>query len=212
MKILFIGNSFTGRNDLPGLVTEMAAAVSQPKVVESLTHLVNGASLRLHWNAGVAMQKLSAENWDYVVLQEQSTLPIKNAARFRENVLLFHERIQASGASTVLYLTWARKQAPETQAALNESTLAIAKETGALLVPVGLVWSQVQNAEPGIELYDKDGSHPSAAGSYLAACVFYRTLFGESILGLAVPQRLKLNDDHAAKLQEFAERASFISG
>jgi hypothetical protein len=34
------------------------------------------------------------------------------------------------------------------------------------------------------DLYDADGSHPSIAGSYLAACVLFATLFGESPAGI----------------------------
>ncbi len=33
-------------------------------------------------------------------------------------------------------------------------------------------------------LYDKDDSHPTLAGSYLAACVFYAVLFEESPVGI----------------------------
>ena len=33
-------------------------------------------------------------------------------------------------------------------------------------------------------LHDKDQSHPSLAGSYLAACVFLAALFGENPVGL----------------------------
>jgi hypothetical protein len=33
-------------------------------------------------------------------------------------------------------------------------------------------------------LHDKDQSHPTLAGSYLAACVFLAMLFGESPVGL----------------------------
>ena len=37
---------------------------------------------------------------------------------------------------------------------------------------------------PEPELYFSDGSHPSPAGSYLAACTFYATLFHASPVGL----------------------------
>jgi hypothetical protein len=55
------------------------------------------------------------------VLQEQSTLPIKNAARMRENVLLFDEVIRAAGSRTALYMTWALRHAPETQEAITKA-------------------------------------------------------------------------------------------
>ncbi len=45
--------------------------------------------------------------------------------------------------------------------------------------PVGAVWRYIRENYPSIELYDADGSHPSAAGSYAAACCFYTALFKE---------------------------------
>jgi hypothetical protein len=57
-----------------------------------------GASLRTHWNAGEALQAIQAGRYDRVVLQEQSTLPVKNARRMHENVRLFDGAIKAAGA------------------------------------------------------------------------------------------------------------------
>jgi hypothetical protein len=207
MKILFIGNSYTARNDLPSLLREMAAEAPQPKAIVTEQVLANGASLRRHWNAGVAAEKIGSGDWDFVVLQEQSTLPIKNATRFHENVRLFDEVIQAHGARTVLYLTWARQQAPETQVTLSEATEAIAREIGALVAPVGEVWQAVLEQEPGLGLYDKDGSHPSPLGSYLAACVFYARLFPGDAIGSSVAERLQVTLHQAAVIQQAAEIA-----
>ena len=178
LSVLFIGNSFTQRNDLPGLIAAMAAEVDPPVAFRHERVIANGASLRQHWNAGIARAKIEAGGWTHVVLQEQSTLPVKNVQRYLENVRLFHPVIEAAGAQTVLYLTWARRHAPETQLALNEAVGAAAAETGALVVPVGPVWRRVVESGEGPELWDADGSHPSAAGSYLAACVFSRVLLG----------------------------------
>ena len=50
LKVLFIGNSFTARNDLPGLVAQLAAA--RGKRLEHRLISASGASLRQHWNAG----------------------------------------------------------------------------------------------------------------------------------------------------------------
>ncbi|HEY2894390.1 MAG TPA: hypothetical protein VGJ16_09270, partial [Pirellulales bacterium] len=105
-KILFIGNSFTQRNDVPGLLAQMAA--QRGVNVEHELISVGGASLRNHWNAGRAAKAIEAGGFDYVVLQEQSTLPVKNAKRMAENVRLFDDVIKQGGAETVLYLTWAR--------------------------------------------------------------------------------------------------------
>src|SRR3954451_24627759 len=111
LNVLFIGNSFTARNDLPGLVARLAAARGR-----RLRHRLisaGGASLRTHWNAGAALQAIREGHYDRVVLQEQSTLPVKNSGRTHENVRLFDGAIRAAGAQTTLYMTWARRNAPE---------------------------------------------------------------------------------------------------
>ena len=84
MKVLFIGNSFTARNDLPGLIARLAEA--RGKGLEHRLIHAGGASLRAHWNAGQAAEAIRDGGYDAVVLQEQSTLPVKNAARMHENV------------------------------------------------------------------------------------------------------------------------------
>jgi len=77
LNILFIGNSFTARNNVPELIAQMAAAQGR-KLAHSLIS-AGGASLRMHWNKGEAQRVLAATPFDFVVLQEQSTLPVKNA-------------------------------------------------------------------------------------------------------------------------------------
>src|SRR4051812_3944246 len=112
-NILFIGNSFTARNNLPGVLADLAS--SHGIVMRHRLLSMGGASLRMHWNKGEAQAAIGSGDFDYVVLQEQSTLPIKNAARMRENILLFDEAIRKAGSKTVLYMTWARKHQPEKQ-------------------------------------------------------------------------------------------------
>jgi hypothetical protein len=51
-------------------------------------------------------------------------------------------------------------------------------------------------------LWQSDGSHPNEAGTYLAACVFYATLFQQSPEGLSF--RGSLAQDTAQTLQSLA--------
>ena len=51
------------------------------------------------------------------------------------------------------------------------------------LAPVGLAWSAALRDQSDIDLWKRDGRHPTKAGSYLAACVFYRELTGRDPLG-----------------------------
>jgi hypothetical protein len=182
MNILFIGNSFTARNDLPGLIANLAAA--HGKHLDHRLIQAGGASLRMHWNKGEAQRAIQETRYDFVVLQEQSTLPIKNAQRMHENIRLFDAVIRASGAKTALYLTSARQHAPETQEAINIAYLSIGKELGATVVPVGIAWQNFLREHSSPVLHDADQSHPTLAGSYLAACVFYSVLFADSPVGI----------------------------
>jgi hypothetical protein len=58
-------------------------------------------------------------------LQEQSTFPVKNAKRMHENVWLFDEVIKAAGSKTLLYLTWAGANAPESQQTITDAYMRI---------------------------------------------------------------------------------------
>ncbi|MBL8823181.1 MAG: hypothetical protein JNJ77_11380 [Planctomycetia bacterium] len=176
INVLFIGNSFTSRNDLPGLIAQLATASGM-----SMQHkliFAGGASLRAHWNAGKANQEIQTGKYDYVVLQEQSTLPIKNAVRMHENIRLFDEVIKRAGSKTVLYMTWARQHLPETQKAISEAYTSIGKELKSIVVTVGTAWQRFQAKHSKPVLHDRDKSHPSMAGTYFAACIFFEVLFG----------------------------------
>ncbi|MDF2440387.1 MAG: hypothetical protein JWN98_1371 [Abditibacteriota bacterium] len=201
MRILWIGNSYTQRNDLPALIATMASQRQPPVPVEHERVIANGASLRRHWNTGEAVAAIERGPWNYVVLQEQSTLPIKNVVRYHENVRLLYEVIQRHSAQTLLYLVWPRQDVPQTQSTLTEAATTIATETGARIAPVGPAWQHALAAEPGLLLYDKDGSHPTPIGSYLAACVFYATLFRQTPLGLALPATLDIPERVGTLLQ-----------
>lgn len=200
LKVLFIGNSFTARNDVPGLIGQLAA--ERGLTLEHRLISAGGASLKQHWNAGEAKSAIETGGYDYVVLQEQSTLPVKNAARFHDNVRLFDDAIKRSGAKMGLYMTWARQHARDSQQALTNGYTEIGRELGALVIPVGIAWEAVRQQEGDGLLYDKDGSHPSPAGSYLAACVFVATLFGENPVGLSCP--FKISETEIGALQKIA--------
>jgi hypothetical protein len=201
LKVLFVGNSFTARNDLPGLTARLAAA--RGKALEHRLISAGGASLRQHWNAGEAGKAIQEGRYDRVVLQEQSTLPVKNPKRMHENVRLFDEAVQAAGGTTVLYMTWARLNAPESQRAIADAYTGVGEELGATVVPVGLAWQRFLRRHDRPALHDRDQSHPTLAGSYLAACVFLAVLFQESPVGVGA-EVAGLSEGDLALLQEAA--------
>ena len=62
-------------------------------------------------------------------------------------------------------------------------------------VPAGAAWMRFLAKHDKPELYDKDQSHPTLAGSYLAACVFLATLLNINPTGNAFAPPGILSDD-----------------
>lgn len=185
IRVLFIGNSYTYVNDLPWLTQQLAESAKETRTLETEMVVVGGATLKSHWKRGKALRLLRAKQWDYVVLQEQSTLPITNPKEMYKYASLFDTEIKRVNSQTVFYLTWAKQNQPETQQILTDSYMAIAKKLKAKVALVGIVWQKVQEANPKFNLYNPDQSHPSPIGSYLAACVFYKTFYKGSLIGLS---------------------------
>jgi len=193
VRILFLGNSYTYFNDLPAVVSELAKAGGQC-AVETRMIAPGGAQLKDHWGAAETHATLRAEKWDYVVLQDQSSLGVgyyldgnprvASDALFLPYARKWAKEIRQLGAQPVFYLTWSRKATPDDQAALNYAYIHAAKETGGLVAPVGIAWRQVRERNPALELYYKDGTHPSPGGTYLAACAIYATIFRRDPSGL----------------------------
>ena len=161
--------------------------------------------MRRHLNAG-AVAKIKGGTWDYVVLQEQSTLPVKNRTRFHENVREFVQSTKESGAELVLYMTWARKKEPENQKLLADAYDEIGTEIGAVVVPAGRAWELMMASHDKPTLHAEDGSHPTVAGTYLAACSFYATLFGGNSAACEA-NITGLTDEDLKLLWEFAMAA-----
>lgn len=202
IHILWIGNSYTYVNDLPKMVAELAKAGGQRALVQE-HETPGGCSLEKHWKDGKALAKIQGGKWDYVVLQEQSLGALKNPAEMVDYAKKFDAEIKKKGGKTLLYLTWARANAPENQEKLSKAYLDLATETKAQVAPVGIAWEKALAADKERVLHQADKSHPSAAGTYLAACVFYATLYGKSPEGL--PGKIGgLTDDEARKLQVIA--------
>ena len=72
---------------------------------------------------------------------------------------------------------------------------------------MGRVWRYLRTNNPEIELYQSDGSHPSLAGSYAAACAFYTLIFHRS------PQHITYQPEieavNAATIREAVQHVVF---
>lgn len=202
VQVLFIGNSFTFFHEMPKMVAELAKAGKQ-RPLRFVQVTPGGYTHERHWKDGKALAAIQSRKWDFVVLQEQSLGPIVNRESMFEYGKKLDEEIRKQGAKTLLYMTWAYQDKPGDQAALSNAYLELAKAVSAEVVPVGSAWEQAIQADKNRTLHENDKRHPNVIGSYLAACVFYATIYGQSPEGL--PGKIgKLTDDEALPLQAIA--------
>jgi hypothetical protein len=212
LRVLFIGNSYTFFNGgLGSLVQALANSVKGGRRMEFVEVTKGGQTLEGHWKEGKALAEIRKGGWDYVVLQEHSMRPVIEREKMWIYARMFVGEIKKTGAKTVFYETWARKNRPEMQAGLDQAYSGIAKEIAALVAPAGLAWERALRTKPDLSLHIADLSHPTPAGSYLNACVFYETFFGKSPEGLPRTLRnsagkalIDLSESEAALLQHAA--------
>ena len=179
-RVLFIGNSYTFYS---GGIPNALNKLSKGKL-DCTPCVSGGKSLAWHYNQGEALKVLRSDRWDDVVLQDFSLQTLEKRDLFFLFVRRFDEQIKSMGARTILYQTWPRKTRPDTGPTIYAAYEDAAAETGAKLAPVGRAFEAARKKRPDLELYLQDSSHPTPAGSYLAACVFYAAIVDSSPIGL----------------------------
>ncbi len=202
LKVLFLGNSYTYVNDLPQLIKDLANSAG--KTVFTDQNTPGGYRLDQHKQDATSLAKIQQDNWDFVVLQEQSQVPTIDFTRYNwmyPSAQELDSLITFQGSETLFFMTWGRRfggqqcynficspnfqNFHEMQSSLKFAYESIAEETNSKVTPVGIAWKNALLADSlSAELWSADDSHPSLKGSYLAACVFYKTFFNESPVGL----------------------------
>ncbi len=201
---LFIGNSHTFTHDLPGMLAQLAASSPEGLSLETAEVTQGGATLQGLYDQPATLDVIHSQPWTYVVLQEQSTLPLTDPEAMWDAVRLFDTVIDDHGSLTSLFLLWARQDFPWTQDQITDAYTTIGDEVGALVAPVGLAWEASLDQQPDLQLHSDDGSHPGPRGTYLSACVFLSTFYGIPTLGLDHTFAHGLTADEAAFLQQVA--------
>jgi hypothetical protein len=142
--------------------------------------------------------------FDAVMMMDCSQCPIHPQLKsvFHEYAKKHSDTIRANGARPILFMSWAYKDKPEMTAELAEQYTIAGKANGAQVVPAGLAFAKSVARRPALELYMPDKRHPSLAGTYLAACTVYASLFGKSPVGNTYTAGLPA--DVAAHLQQVA--------
>lgn len=219
-RVLFIGNSYTAANNLPQTVRDLALSLGDSISFDSNTP--GGFTFQGHSNDATTLSKISAGNWDYVVLQAQSQEPSFSPAQVQAQTYPYARKLDSlihahtECAITMFYMTWGRKYGDASNCAvyppvctydgmsqrLRESYLEMGEDNHSQVAPVGVAWKNARLADSTINLWSGDNSHPSVAGTYLTACVFYASIFKQSPVGATYTGGLSGSD--AAFLQNIA--------
>ncbi len=206
-KVLFLGNSFTYyNNSLHKHFRELTWASGLFTPDNSRFRIMTISGARLPEHAGGFENVLSEDDWDVAVMQGHSLGPISvdTAEPFKEAARKFAGIARQQGTRPAFFMTWAYTDRPEMTARLNQAYSDIGRELDAEVVPVGLAFATVTVERPDIPLRIADRSHPTLAGTYLAACTFFAALHQRSPEGLEYDAGL--DEETAAYLQRVAWR------
>lgn len=174
-----------------------------------------GETLSEHAASSDDSSKISSQGWSFVVLQEQSDTPAysSSGSMMYSPAKTLADQATRIGAVPVLFMTWAHKDGESgaglpsyeaAQARIESTYLELSGQLRLPVAPVGDAWLHVHADHPDMALWQDDNSHPTALGTYLAACVFYAAIFRESPAGLSY--RGGASGDDAALLQGYAGR------
>lgn len=208
-RVLFIGDSTTHRNDIPGKFERLAELGGHEVFVASSTK--DGTSLATHTRLPQTTEKLENEVWDIVILQENEVILLNSEARQNISIPMIKKYIDIvdqMGGVILLYSSIGFREGlvdyeefahldsyESSQDAVDMAYIEIGNELKLPIAPVGEVWRQVYDTEPAFDLWQFDGFHVSPQGAYLAACVFYSAIFNQSPLDLPVSDEFGIDSD-----------------
>ncbi|HMN83154.1 MAG TPA: hypothetical protein PKA20_24950 [Burkholderiaceae bacterium] len=220
-SVIFIGNSFFYYNNgINNFITPLVRAGNPGAPWRTTMVTISGSGFDWHDvdsyfrpnaigqysfdpNNRVVFNKLE-RLFDVAVLMDCSQCPIhpQLAPVFREYAKKNADSVRRHGARPAFFMSWAYADQPEMTQQLARAYAEAGKEHDAIVIPAGLAFARSIRDRPDINLYAPDKRHPSVAGSYLAACTTYATLFGRSPVGLRATGGL--DSDTAAFLQNVA--------
>jgi hypothetical protein len=203
-SILYVGNSFLSFNNGIGWhVSRLHASTNPGRRLRSTSASITGGGLDWHDvdsyfrpNTIGTYSFDEANNvafnrhdrlFDVVLMMDCSQCPIhpRLKAAFHASARKSSETARRNGAKPAFLMTWAYENRPEMTAELAEAYTIAGNENDALVIPVGLAFAESLSERADIRLYMDDKSHPTLAGTYLAACTVYAGLFGRSPAGLS---------------------------
>ncbi len=205
LNILFMGNSHTTHNDVPGLVAALVRAAAPGR---SVAATVAPGWMLLEERAGDrgSLASLRGRRWDYVVLQAQA---LSQSGRFSYPTSGAEQLVRMTrqlGAVPVLFAEWPRAGIAESQT-IYDTYVSIARKEPACVAPIPQAFALARTRAPTIRLYADDGNHSSPAGALLASLVLAATMADISPGALPELDGLEVDGGTQAHLRELAAEA-----
>lgn len=194
-SVLFIGNSFTGYNNMPGMFSFLSDKAGYSTYVDYF--LKYGFSMKEILADTQLYEMLEERVWDKIVIQtdydmaysyKRNTL-IQSLLAFRDSAGIY-----CDSCEIFLVSVWAPKDGyviensdtlsyDEFQNMLIEGVSYAADALEMPIIPSGSVWqalcSEIINYK-----YDSDGYHPGIAGSYIFACAGFCSIYRNKAAGV----------------------------
>lgn len=189
-RILFIGNSLTAANSMPGMLVALAESAKVASTPTVDVDWLPDFALIDHWAFGEAQGLIANGHYDVILLQQGPSSVAANRDTLRLAAKLFGDVARAKGGTTVMLSVWptVNRQADFDRA--TESYRLAAQDVGGLLVPAGETWRAAWRRNPNLAFYSADGLHPSALGSYAVATSIFAVLYDRPAVGLPAAIRV----------------------
>jgi hypothetical protein len=202
INILFMGNSHTAVNNVPGMVAAMVRAAKPGKTVAT-TEAPGILHLDERADDAVSLALLQNQRWNYVVLQAQN-YSLSGAFFYPTTGAEKLVRMsRQAGALPVLFAEWPRVGIAETQI-IYDKYVSIAMKEPACVSPIPQAFDLARARFPLITLHAGDGNHSAPAGAFLASLVLFATITGMPPIGLPELSGLGIDADTQSKLRGIA--------
>jgi hypothetical protein len=214
-RVLFVGNSLTFVNDLPGMVRAIAAQAGRRLETTAVTQA--DASLEDQFDTGDAQREI-AKGYAIVVLQQGPSALPSSQADLAKWTRTFNTTIRAAGGRPALYMVWPETARLDVFDDVRRSYSNAAMAVDGMFLPAGESWRAAWAIDPELALYGSDGFHPSELGTYAAALTIFSELFRQTpqdlpaTLPLPGGRLLALDPTDAAIVQRAAWQAHLAYG
>ncbi len=231
IKILFLGNGLISFNNIPHVFEQLSASAGYELEVD----MVAKDSYALSFHNGLlgdstALNKINEETWNFVVLQEQSYIPVIQKMRNSFTIPAIEQltttiKNKNRCARIFLMMTWAKPFGGEhcvsidsignyctsdyldffqMQNSLESVYFQVADQTATEIAPVGTAWKNALLKRTDSSLFWSNSNLANESGAYLSACVLFTSIFQQTPVGLEYISTV--GSEMALFLQTIAER------